>query len=101
MSNESETVLCRTPTPGKQPTRIPGWKFQALHDAILAVVPKDEKGIPFIKLAEMVEEYLPSEVRQDLGSIGWHTTTVKLEMEVRGEIERVPGASPQRLRQRP
>jgi len=28
----------------------------------------------------------------------WHVTSVKLEMEVRGEIERIPGRVPQRLK---
>jgi hypothetical protein len=33
-----------------------------------------------------------------LGSLGWHITTVRLEMEVRGEIERVPGKRPLELK---
>jgi Family of unknown function (DUF6958) len=33
-----------------------------------------------------------------LGSVGWYTTSVNLDLEARGLIERVPGAQPQRLR---
>ncbi|MCZ7544494.1 MAG: hypothetical protein M5R40_13685 [Anaerolineae bacterium] len=32
------------------------------------------------------------------GSVGWHVTTVKLDLEARGLIERVPQSRPQRLR---
>jgi len=32
------------------------------------------------------------------GSISWYVTTVKLDMEARGEIERVPDSNPQQLR---
>ena len=33
-----------------------------------------------------------------LSSVGWYATTVKLDLEARGLIERVPDARPQRLR---
>ncbi len=32
------------------------------------------------------------------GSISWYVTTVKLDLEARKVIERVPGSRPQRLR---
>ncbi len=32
------------------------------------------------------------------GSVGWYATTVKLDLEARGLIERMPGESPQVLR---
>jgi hypothetical protein len=32
------------------------------------------------------------------GSISWYVTTVKLDLEARGLIARVPGSHPQRLR---
>ena len=35
--------------------------------------------------------------RAALGNVMWYTTTVKLEMEVAGEIRRVDGVTPQRL----
>jgi len=46
----------------------------------------------------MVEERLAADERANLGSTGWYTTTVKLDLEAKGEIERVPGSTPQRLR---
>jgi hypothetical protein len=32
------------------------------------------------------------------GSVSWYVTTVKLDLEARNVIQRVPGTSPQRLR---
>jgi hypothetical protein len=51
----------------------------------------------------MTFKELTDEVRRRLegsfdGSISWYVTTVKLDLEARGVIERIPGSAPQRLR---
>jgi hypothetical protein len=91
-----EKVTCQTPTPGKKPTRIAKWKYDLVRAAILASIP--EAGIEFKRLPQLVEGQLTSEELKSLGSTAWYTTTVKLDMEVKGEIERVPGSNPQLLR---
>lgn len=93
--NSDNKVECRTPTPGKLPTRIERWKIDGVHRAILAVLPPDGEGIAFSDLTVLVEATLTTLERAEMGSIFWYTTTVKLEMEVRGEIRRAPQASPQ------
>jgi hypothetical protein len=93
-----ERVQCLTPTPGKQGTRILKWKYDRVRVAILEVVPKDETGVSFNQLASLLKERMTEADIKRLGSLGWYTTTVKLDLEVRGEIERVPGSKPQRLR---
>jgi hypothetical protein len=98
VNTQGEKVLCETPTPGKQPTRIARWKYDLVRSAILAEVQADENGVEFNRLSERVERHIPPDKLKQLGSISWYTTTVKLDMEVKGEIERVPGTSPQRLR---
>ncbi|NIW45455.1 MAG: hypothetical protein GWN30_12095 [Gammaproteobacteria bacterium] len=95
---KGEKVVIETPTPGKQPTRIDKWKYDLVHDAILAVVPADENGVEFSQLAQLVEAHLSSADLARLGSVSWYTTTIKLDMEVKGEIERIQGSKPQRLR---
>lgn len=93
-----DKVLCETPTPGKKGTRIPKWKYDAVRRAILRAVPRTGSGLPFKALSAAVAANLEPEERRRLGSVTWHTVTVKLDLEVRGEIERVPDVSPQHLR---
>ena len=92
-----DKTTCRTPTPGKKPTRIDTWKFDAVRKAILKIIPKRGEGVVFQKLPALVNKQLSQKELKELGSVGWFTTTVKLELEVRREIYRVEGVSPQRL----
>lgn len=73
--------------------------YEAYRDALLRVVPATEEGIPFGDLAAALAERVPPEVRAET-SPGWWATTVKLDLEARGLIERVPGPGRQRLRRR-
>jgi len=66
-----------------------------VRSAILASIP--ETGIEFKRLPQLVERKLTSGEMESLGSVSWYTTTVKLDMEVKGEIERVPGSNSQLL----
>ena len=97
MSN-TDKVLCQTPTPGKQPTRIERWKYDLVRSAILSVVPSSEQGVEFRLLPALVEQQIEPGNLSKLGSVSWYVTTVKLDLEVNGEIERVSGSKPQRLR---
>ncbi|MCL4790346.1 MAG: hypothetical protein KJ070_26780 [Verrucomicrobia bacterium] len=97
MKSREEKVLCRTPTPGKQPTRIDAGKFALVRKAILAVLPRRSPGVRFRDLPARVARKIPAAQRLALGSIPWYVTSVKLELEVRGEIRRVSGVSPQVL----
>ena len=94
---DTEKVLCHTPTPGKKPVRILAWKYEGIRKAILAVLPDDEPGVVFMDLPDLVEAELSDDFRARVGSVGWYTTTVKLDLEVKGEIARIPGSKPQRL----
>jgi hypothetical protein len=97
MIDKSKKVVCHTPTPGKQPTRIAKWKYELMRNTILSVVAKDEEGVPFDQLSRLVRDKLSEQEQEKVGSIPWYTTVVKLDMEVKKEIARVPGSSPQRL----
>ena len=82
-----ERVACRTPADGRDGvSNIPVWKFDALRKAIL-----DELGngdIKYKDLNDAVRKRLSSDQLDKLGSLGWHVVTVKLELEVRGEVVR-------------
>ena len=92
-------VPCRTSAKGRDGvTNIPAWKFAAVHRAILdAIDGAGPDGLPFSALKAAVSERLSEADARDLGSLGWHVTTVKLELECRGELQRMHGISPQRL----
>ena len=98
MSQADLRIVCETPSPGKQPTRIRKWKYDMVRDAILRAVPDGDGGVEFRHLPDLVESHLLASELQRLGSLSWYVTTVKLDMEVKGELERIPGSRPQRLR---
>jgi hypothetical protein len=95
---EEPRVLWMTPTPSKGGTRILKLKNDLTRNAIREAVPQDEVGVLFSDLPRLVKELRTEEDLQLLGSNGWYTTAMKLELEVRGEIERIPDVRPQRLR---
>ncbi len=89
-------VACRTSTPGRNGvTNIPQWRFEIIRRAIIEVMATGE--VRFAELPDLVRERLTEDDKDRLGSIGWNVTTVKLEMEVRGEVIRLEGKGPQRL----
>jgi len=87
---------CRTPNPDRPGiTRIPTWKFELLRGAILALLA--EADVAFAALPSRLRDRLTKDDLARLGSLGWHATVVKLELECRGEVVRAPGGGPQRL----
>jgi hypothetical protein len=99
MKYDGSKIVCETPTPGKESTRIDKWKYYAIRRVILDLLAEQKKGVLFKDLAKMVSKKIrDKETRQNLGSIPWYTTTVKLDLEVKEEIEQVPGKEPQILR---
>jgi hypothetical protein len=82
---------------GKQGVNISKEKYDTIREAILAVLATHEEMF-FQELPQAVERHLTDDFD---GSIPWYVTTVKLDLEARGLIVRVPKASPQRLRLAP
>lgn len=79
---------------GKEGVNIDQQKYALIKAAILASI--DQTGeILFQDLPAAVETNLAGEFD---GSIGWYSTTVKLDLEARGLIERVSDQTPQVLR---
>ncbi|GAB5490667.1 MAG: hypothetical protein Phog2KO_08820 [Phototrophicaceae bacterium] len=78
---------------GKKGVHIAKAKYDAVKDAILNILEEQEIVI-FSELMELVGEKLPNFD----GSIGWYTTSVKLDLEARDIIERLGNSSPQQIR---
>lgn len=79
---------------GKQGVNISRAKYDTIRAAVLNVV-EDQGEILFKDLPTAVEAELEEPFD---GSLTWYITTIKLDLEARDLIERVPGSSPQRLR---
>jgi hypothetical protein len=97
MPAPEERVQLRHPEQGKAAPRIERRKYEMLKRTILKVVPRKEPGLPFARLATAVSRHLSRAERAGLGSVPWYATVVKLDLEARGFLRRVPGAGPQRL----
>jgi hypothetical protein len=88
-------VLTRHPE-GKQGVNISRDKYEAMSAAIL----RSMEGRGEVPL-QVVRGDVDSELRGRFeGSISWYFTTVKLDLEARGILERVPGKRPQRIRRK-
>ena len=87
-----EKILTLHPE-GKQGVNISKTKYEVMRQAILDIVGANE-GITFTDMTTTIEEKLAGNFD---GSIPWYVTTVKLDLETRGEIKRIPGSNPQQL----
>lgn len=56
MPSSEPIVICQTPTPGKQPTSIPKWKYDLIRAAIIDILPLDDEGIEFKILPDLVRD---------------------------------------------
>ena len=79
---------------GKTGVNISKAKYDMMRQAIINGL-EAEGTMTFKALNEWVGGQLNG--RFD-GSIGWYYTTVKLDLEARGVLERVPKTSPQQIR---
>lgn len=96
MAELESRVAPRTPNQDASgATGIPEWKFNLLRSIIFAELSRGD--VMFSELASLLAARIKPEDKIRLGSLGWHVATVKLELAVRGEIQRVPGKAPQIL----
>ena len=85
----------RTLHPGKkQGVKISKEKYEIIRKAILCVL-QTEKEITFMNLSRAVEKEVNGNFE---GSVTWYVTTVKLDLEARGQIKRVTNSRPQLVR---
>jgi hypothetical protein len=78
----------------KQGVNISREKYEIIRKAILSALHK-QKEISFMNLSRAVERDVNGNFE---GSVNWYVTTVKLDLEARGVIKRVPQSRPQLLR---
>ena len=75
----------------KQGVNINKEKYEIIRKAILSTL-RTEKEMTFMKLSRAVEKQVNGDFE---GSVTWYVTTVKLDLEARGQVKRVPNSRPQ------
>ena len=95
---DEERVVCETADSGEEAHTHPQVEVRPAGRTILEIVAESVDGVEFRNLSGLIEGRLSTEQRENLGSVSWYTVSVKLDMEVKGDIERVPRAKPQKLR---
>lgn len=88
-----EFFLTIHPEPRKQGTRIEKSKYDLMREAILKNL-RAYGSMSFTRLGNLLEEQL---LKSFDGSVLWYYTTVKLDLEARGIIRRIPNTEPQLL----
>jgi hypothetical protein len=89
--DSDEFILALSPDPTKQGVRIERKKYDLIRAVILGNL-REYGPMTFTQLGELLEEQLREEFD---GSVMWYYTTVKLDLEARGELRRVPKSRPQ------
>jgi hypothetical protein len=88
-----EKILTLHPQ-GKSGVNISKAKYDTISRAIQDSL-RTHQSMTFKEVTEEVRSKLEGSFD---GSVSWYVTTVKLDLEARGVIERIPNKSPQRLR---
>ena len=97
MMKETEDKVFALHPEGKTPTRIDRDKYQNMRNAIMKVIDEaGDNGVGFSDLPDLVQDWLDPDIFAG-ASVMWYVTTVKLDLEARGLIERLPGRGRQRL----
>ena len=91
---DEEKILTLHPEEGKHGVNISRTKYEMIRQAILDAV-RSQGTITYQGLVSLVDYNLRNRFE---GSIQWYVTTVKLDLEARGEIERLPGPGEQKLK---
>ncbi len=97
MTETLQRVATLHPEPGKQGVRIDARKYEVMRRALLRVIPARAPGAAFGDLCDFVRPLLPDDVYGEGTSVPWYVVTVKLDLEARGVLRRLPGRGPQRL----
>lgn len=89
----AEKFMTMHPEGDKVGVNIDKDKYELIREAILNLV-HSRGEIAFKDLAPQVGKLVSGKFD---GSVSWYVTTVKLDLEARGLIKRVPGSKPQRI----
>ncbi|MBO6901531.1 MAG: hypothetical protein JJ864_09295 [Rhizobiaceae bacterium] len=96
MTDTSDKIEVLSITSPDYVTRLDRPKFEAMRDAMLAILPADAPGITVAEAKKRLLPLLPNDLFPGGEKAGWWLKAVQLDQEARGTIKRAPG-SPVRL----
>jgi hypothetical protein len=97
MPQEKQVTAKNVNVPGYT-QRLDATKFVPVRDVVLAVLADAPDGLTLDELNAAIRPHLPQDVFPGGEKVGWWMMAVKLDLEAKGEIERVPKSKPQRVR---
>jgi hypothetical protein len=95
VTKSSDRILTRHPDSDKQGVSIDEARYGVMRAAITAELERAGGKDTFFGLRNKVARRLKGKFT---GSVSWYYTVVKLDLEARGILERVPGTRPQVVR---
>ncbi len=96
-NSREDRVVVMNPRTGRGDGSISRLYYEQVRQAILGALDDAPDRVRFRELAALVEGRTNPSLWVD-HSVGWYTTTVKLDLEARGEIEVQRGRPPQVVR---
>lgn len=85
------SIFTVNPEPAKHEVRIDKVKYEIVRTAILDIL-RSHGPMTFMRLGNLMVHQLQDNFD---GSVMWYCTVVKLDIEARGDIRRVPNSKPQ------
>jgi len=73
--------------PGKT-YRVNAAKYQAMKQAMLQALPKEEPGLTQAEIRDAVIRYLPDDLFPGGSTVGWWAKAVQLDLEAKGIVFR-------------
>ena len=77
---------------GKSGTNVTPEKYFAIREAMLEVLPTEGEGLTLNEMVKLIEALVPKDLFPK--GVTWYTVTVKLDLEAKGLVKRLPNTSP-------
>lgn len=77
---------------GKSGANVTPEKYFAIREAMLDVLPTEGEGLTLDEMVKLIEPMVPKELFPK--GVTWYTVTVKLDLEAKGLVIRLPNTSP-------
>lgn len=79
---------------GKSGANVTPEKYYAIREAMLEILPTQGEGLTLDEMVKLIQPMVPKEIFPK--GVSWYTVTVKLDLEAKGLVKRLPGSKPLR-----